>query len=66
MYSDSQLNDIVNQLKEKVNALGKLSNELRSNNDGRSAEEIQAAINAVLNEMSVLHEKANKLIKPRV
>ncbi len=66
MSSDSQLNDIVSQLKEKVNALAKLSNELRSQTDDRSAEEIQADINKVLNEMSVLHEQANKLLKPRV
>ena len=63
MTTDSSLSDIVRQLKEKVDHLKKLSNELRSNHDGREPDEIQSDINALLNEMTVLHERASRLMQ---
>ncbi len=62
MATDQRLNEIIKQLQEKVNDLKDLSIEMRSTSKKRTAEEIQADLNAVLNEMSVLHEKADRLI----
>ena len=64
MASDTQLNEIINQLRDKVKQLKSLSDEMRSERKKRSDSDIQYELNDVLNEMSALHEKANKLIRP--
>jgi hypothetical protein len=64
MTSDILLNEIITQLREKVKKLKELSSEMRSDIKKRSDDDIQAELNNVLNEMSALHEKANKIIRP--
>lgn len=65
MIPDPRLNDTIKQLQEKVNELKALSAEMRSKSKKRTDEEIQADLNIVLNEMSALHEKANKIMQRR-
>lgn len=62
MATDPRLNNIIQALKEKVEVLQALSREMRSKTRKREAEEIQSELTAVINEMTALHEKANKIL----